>query len=109
MASQLPFTPGDLAVMATAVSELARNILNYAGEGEIVVAVAPDGRRTGIVVVARDAGPGIADPELAMQDGYSTSQGLGLGLPGTRRLMDEFALVTAPGAGTTVTAKKWAP
>jgi serine/threonine-protein kinase RsbT len=108
LASPLSFSGGELAMVATAVSELARNILIYAREGEIVVSVVESGSRAGVVVVARDEGPGIGDLELAMRDGFSTSKGLGLGLPGSKRLMDDFALVSAVGVGTTVTMSKWA-
>jgi serine/threonine-protein kinase RsbT len=109
IATTLSLTASDVAMVATAVSELARNILNYAREGEIVLGLAAAAGRRGVVVVARDEGPGIADLELAMQDGFSTSRGLGLGLPGSKRLMDEFEIESAPGTGTTVTLKKWAP
>jgi serine/threonine-protein kinase RsbT len=107
LAAELGFSRGDLALIATAISELARNILTYAGEGEIALEQEASNGRRGIVVTARDRGPGIADLELALQDGYSTSRSLGLGLPGVRRLMDEFAVDSAPGAGTTVRAIKW--
>ena len=93
--------------LGAGVAELGRNILTYAGSGEIVLRPAHAGSRRGISVVARDRGPGIPDVPLALQDGYSTSNSLGLGLPGTRRLMDEFAIDSAVGRGTTVTAKKW--
>jgi serine/threonine-protein kinase RsbT len=96
-------------MVATAVSELARNILVYAGGGTIDLSLIDQNSHRGVLVVAQDEGPGIADIELAMQDGYSTSNGLGLGLPGSDRLMDEFDLVSEVGVGTTVTAKKWAP
>jgi serine/threonine-protein kinase RsbT len=105
----LPFSRGDVAMVATAVSELARNILVYADEGEITVQLVQKGSRRGVCVVARDHGPGIADIEVALRDGYSTSGSLGLGLPGSRRLMDEFEIESAPGAGTTVSITKWAP
>ena len=107
LAQQLGFVGSDLTVIATAISELGRNILMYAGSGEIVLRVAQTGSRRGIVVVAQDQGPGIPDIPLAMQDAYSTSQSLGLGLPGTRRLMDDFAIDSVVGRGTTVTVKKW--
>ena len=97
----------DVTMIATAISELARNILKYAHEGEIVVEGVQRDSRAGVSVVARDDGPGIADVGLAMQDGFSTANSLGLGLPGTRRLMDEFEIVSSPGAGTVVTAIKW--
>lgn len=104
---QIGFVGSDLTVIATAISELGRNILSYAGKGTIHLRSAFIGGRRGIVVIARDEGPGIADLELAMQDGYSTSKSLGLGLPGTRRLMDEFEIDSAVGKGTKVTVKKW--
>jgi serine/threonine-protein kinase RsbT len=108
LAARSGFSGSDLTVVATAISELARNILEYAGNGEIVLRVVEQGSRRGIVVVASDRGPGIPDVALAMQDGYSTGNSLGLGLPGARRLMDEFEIVSEPEKGTTVTMKKWA-
>jgi len=109
LAEALGLTTTDLTLVATAISEVARNITAYAGRGEIVVRrVELDGAR-GIEVVARDAGPGIADVERALQDGYTTGGGLGLGLPGARRLMDDFEIVSQPGVGTTVTMTKWVP
>jgi serine/threonine-protein kinase RsbT len=107
LAQRLGFASSDLTVIATAISELGRNILNYAGSGEIVLRPTRAGNKHGILVAARDQGPGIPDIALAMQDGYSTSNGLGLGLPGTRRLMDEFDINSVVGQGTTVTVKKW--
>jgi serine/threonine-protein kinase RsbT len=95
-------------LVATAISEVARNIVVYAQRGEVVIAPAEERGRRGVVVVARDDGPGIANPELAMRDGFSTGNSLGMGLPGAKRLMDEFELSTAVGKGTTVTMKKWA-
>ena len=109
LAREAGFSEGDQTVIAAAVSEIARNIVNYARKGEIEFSVVHDGDRSAVVVVARDHGPGIRDVTLALQDGYSTSGGLGLGLPGARRLMDEFELVSAPGNGTTVTMRKWRP
>ena len=107
LAESLGFSTAELAMTATAVSELARNILTYARVGEIAVAVHAEGRRKGVRVIASDRGPGIADVELAMQDGYTTSGGLGLGLPGSKRLVDQFELESAVGVGTTVTLTKW--
>jgi serine/threonine-protein kinase RsbT len=107
LAGQLGFTGSDLTVIATAISELGRNILTYAGSGEILLRPAHAGGKRGIVVIARDEGPGIPDVALAMQDGYTTSNSLGLGLPGTRRLVDEFEIDSVVGRGTTVTMKKW--
>ena len=104
---ELGFPKTDLALIATAISELARNILTYAGEGEIEIALEEADARRGLVIVARDQGPGIADIALALQDGYSTSRSLGIGLPGVRRLMDEFEVTSEPGSGTQVRATKW--
>jgi serine/threonine-protein kinase RsbT len=101
------FGPIDLAIIATAISELARNIVLYARRGEIILKVTQSKDPPGILVVALDEGPGIPDAAEAMQSGYSTSGGLGLGLPGVRRLMDEFEIVSEVGRGTTVTATKW--
>jgi serine/threonine-protein kinase RsbT len=98
----------DQTLLATAISEVARNITAYAQRGEVLLELVRDGAgRRGIRVVARDDGPGIADLERALTDGYTTGGGLGLGLPGARRLVDEFDIETAPGEGTTVTLIKW--
>ncbi len=98
----------DQTLLATAISEIARNITTYAERGEVVIDLVRhrDGR-TGVRVVASDRGPGIEDLERALTDGYTTGGGLGLGLPGARRLVDEFDIQTAPGEGTTVTLIKW--
>ena len=107
LASRVGFSSGEATLIATAISELSRNIVLYAKRGEIVVAAVENGSRRGVVVMARDEGPGISDVRRATAGGYSTSGGLGLGLAGVRRLMDEFEIVTDVGIGTTVTAKKW--
>lgn len=107
LAAEHGFTAGDQTVIAVAISEVARNIVRYAKRGEIVLRPFNSGNRVGIAIVARDQGPGIRDLQLAMQDGYSTSGGLGLGLPGARRLMDEFDIQSQVGAGTTITMRKW--
>lgn len=107
MARQLHFTTGDLTLVATAVSEVARNIVSYAKRGEILISIVEQAGRRGVRVVARDQGPGIADVGLALTDGYSTGRSLGLGLPGARRLMDEFAIESQVGKGTTVSMIKW--
>lgn len=107
LATVLGFVSTDSTLLATAISELARNIIRYAKQGEIRIASVQSGDRVGITVVARDNGPGIANISLAMQDGFSTSGGLGLGLPGVKRLMDEFHLVSDVNNGTRVTIKKW--
>jgi len=107
LALRIGFRPTDATLIATAISELARNILLYAASGEIAIRPIERGERTGVAVVAQDRGPGIADLPRAMEDGYSTSGRLGLGLPGVRRLMDEFEIRSGPGQGTTVKVKKW--
>jgi serine/threonine-protein kinase RsbT len=107
VAAEAGFSSGDQTVIAAAISEIARNILMYAKRGEIMLSLVANGDRQGVVVVARDQGPGIPDVARALQDGYSTSGGLGLGLPGARRLMDDFDVASAVGKGTTVTMKKW--
>jgi serine/threonine-protein kinase RsbT len=107
MVSGLRFSSSELTLIATAISEVARNIVNYAGTGEIILRIVEKGQRRGLLVIARDRGPGIADTARAMEDGYSTSRGLGLGLPGSKRLMDEFDLVSEVGKGTEVTMTKW--
>jgi serine/threonine-protein kinase RsbT len=108
VASRLSFSRTDLTLIATAVSEISRNIVRFAGRGEVVIELL-EHPRPGVRIVARDAGPGIADVADALTDGYSTSHGLGLGLPGARRLMDEFDVVSEVGRGTTVTMTKWRP
>jgi serine/threonine-protein kinase RsbT len=107
LAASIGFSSTDQTLFATAISEVARNIVSYAGHGEIVLRAIEEGHRRGILVLARDQGPGIADLELAMRDGYSTGNSLGVGLPGARRLMDDFELLSELGVGTTVTMKKW--
>jgi serine/threonine-protein kinase RsbT len=102
------FSRTEQTLIATAISEVARNIVEYAQRGEIVLSAVEQPGRRGVVVVARDNGPGIQDPELAMRDGYSTAHSLGMGLPGAKRLMDEFDLSSTVGSGTTVTMRKWA-
>jgi serine/threonine-protein kinase RsbT len=109
LAAQLGFSLTDLTLIATAISEVARNITTYAGRGEISLRLVRQAGRRGLVVVASDDGPGIADLDRALEDGYSTGRGMGLGLPGARRLMDEFEIDSSPGQGTTVTMRKWTP
>jgi|tagenome__1003787_1003787.scaffolds.fasta_scaffold20819093_2 RNA polymerase sigma factor (sigma-70 family) len=106
LAGQLNFSRTELTLIATAVSEIARNIVRFAGEGQIFIELV-DEPWPGVRIVARDTGPGIPDVERALQNGYSTYQGLGLGLPGARRLMDEFTVTSTVGQGTTVTMTKW--
>jgi serine/threonine-protein kinase RsbT len=107
LAKSLKFSGSELTLIATAISEIARNIVTYAKRGQIVLRLVSQGRRRGIRVVAKDEGPGIVDIARAMEDGYSTSSSLGLGLPGSKRLMDEFDIVSTIGKGTTVTMTKW--
>ena len=107
LAAQLGFSSVDLTLISTAISEIARNIVSYARQGEMVFRPDRKNSRKGIVVIACDQGPGIPDINVAMQDGYSTSGSLGIGLPGARRLMDDFEIVSEAGKGTCVTMKKW--
>jgi serine/threonine-protein kinase RsbT len=107
MANELGFSSGDATLIATAISELARNIISYAGRGQISLKMVNGLNRQGISVIATDDGPGIPDIHQALRDGFSTSGSLGLGLPGVRRLMDEFEITSQPGRGTIVAVKKW--
>jgi len=107
LAAELGFTPTNQILIATAISELARNIVLYAKRGEIILRCQHRSEVDGLTVIASDQGPGIADIAQAMQLGYSTSGSLGLGLPGVQQLMDEFDIQSAPGRGTTITIKKW--
>jgi len=107
LAAQLGFAGSDLTVIATAISEVSRNIVSYANRGEIILRSAEDQNRRGIIVIARDDGPGIANIDDAMRDGFSTARSLGLGLPGARRLMDDFDIESTVGKGTMITMKKW--
>lgn len=107
MAAALGFFGADLTLIATAISEIARNLIEHAGEGMVRIARVHNGIREGLQVTVTDQGPGIADIARAMEDGYSTGQGLGLGLPGARRLMDEFELQSQIGKGTRIVMRKW--
>ena len=107
MANDLGFSSGDATLIATAISELARNIVSYARKGEIKLKGIHGSSQIGILVVASDEGPGIVDIRQALRDGFSTSGSLGLGLPGVRRLMDDFDISSQPGKGTIVAVKKW--
>lgn len=109
LARQLGFSLTDVTMIATAISEIARNITSYAGQGEVRVGVQYRDGRQALVVRAEDDGPGIADVERALEDGYSTGRGLGLGLPGARRLMDRLIVESSPGKGTVVEMWKWIP
>lgn len=107
VAKRLGFGAIDQARIATAVSELARNIFLYAGTGTVSVRLLDRQGRRGIEIICADQGPGISNIELVMSDGYSTSRGMGMGLPGAKRLMDEFDLRSQVGVGTTVICRKW--
>lgn len=107
LAVQAGFGPTDATVLATAISEIARNIVRFADRGEVTMVIVNDGETAGLTVVARDVGAGIEDVEQALQVGFTTYGGRGLGLPGSRRLMDEFEITSEIGRGTTVTMTKW--
>ena len=107
LAQRLGFRRPDPTLIATAISELARNVVMHVGHGEIVMRPLVEGRRYGLLVVVSDEGQGIADVDAAVRDGHASRGGLGLGLPGARRLMDEFEIESQPGEGTTVTMRKW--
>ena len=107
MAGQLGFSACDVTLVASAISELIRNIFVHAKHGEIQIRPSNDRSRRGITVVASDQGPRIADVDFAAQMGYSASGGIGLGLPGVKRIMDEFDISSEPGRGTTITVTKW--
>jgi serine/threonine-protein kinase RsbT len=107
LAAQLKLSGNDQVIIVIAISEVARNIFQYAGQGEIVLSSVQQDGQQGVLVMARDKGPGIANIERVLQDGYSTGGGLGLGLSGAKRLMDEFDIVSKVGQGTTIKMKKW--
>ncbi len=107
IAFDLGFSLTEVVGIVTALSEMTRNMLLYAGRGELTIESVRDGDRGGILIAARDEGPGIPDLQKAMMDGYSTSGGLGMGLPGIKRLMDTFEIRTEPEKGTTVIVRKW--
>lgn len=107
LAQAMGFSLGDATLIATAVSEVARNIVAYTSGGTVSLRRMNGASRVGLQIIAADDGPGIRDVEQAMRDGYSCSGGLGLGLPGVRRLMDEFVIESAVGKGTTVRVIKW--
>jgi serine/threonine-protein kinase RsbT len=104
---ELRFSLVDQTKMVTAASEIARNTLDYGGGGSVTLEILEDGIRRGLKVVFTDEGPGIADIELALRDGYTTGKGLGLGLGGARRLVHDFEVVSQPGKGTRVTLVRW--
>ncbi|MFS0691078.1 anti-sigma regulatory factor [Sporosarcina sp. 179-K 8C2 HS] len=106
-AKKAGFGTVDQARITTAISELARNIYLYAGKGKIEIERVSEGGLFGIKIIASDEGPGIPDLRQVMEDGFSTSGGLGAGMPGVKRLMDEFKVESEPGAGTVITTRKW--
>jgi serine/threonine-protein kinase RsbT len=107
LAADLGFSPMDRAMLAAVITELARNIIDHAGRGEVHFHAIEDAGRHGISVVARDRGPGIPNIKEALQASYSVAGGLGLGLRGAKGLMDSLEIISAPGRGTTVTGRKW--
>ncbi|MDP4162991.1 MAG: anti-sigma regulatory factor [Bacillota bacterium] len=107
VAKELGFGIVDQARITTAISELARNIYLYAGQGQICIEKLYDGGKSGLKIISIDSGPGISDIRQVMEDGFSTSGGLGAGLPGVKRLMDEFSIDSSPGSGTDIRATKW--
>jgi serine/threonine-protein kinase RsbT len=107
MAAAAGCSATDLTMVATAISEIARNLLTHAGGGQIEMGMVEVGGRRCLEIVASDEGPGIADIERALEDGYTTGEGLGLGLPGARRLMDDFTISSELGHGTVVVMRKW--
>ncbi len=107
LAAEQGLSDNEQVIVVIIISELARNIIRYATPGEIILTAIRRGPLCGVGVVARDGGPGIPDVERALQGGHSTGGGLGQGLPGVRRLADEFEIASEPGQGTTVTIKKW--
>jgi serine/threonine-protein kinase RsbT len=107
LAEELGFSKVEATLIATAISEVARNVVQYAGEGEVVIQCIHAGGRAGVRIRIRDSGPGIASVELALQGEHPSGGRTGLGLPGARRLMDELVIDSEPGAGTVVTMTKW--
>lgn len=107
LAAAIGFSSTDQTIIALAISEIARNIVSYARRGGMTFTRVEQGGRGGISIVAADEGPGIPDIELAMRDGYSTARSLGVGLPGTKRVMDDFDIASTVGRGTVITMRKW--
>lgn len=107
LSGRLRFNSGDRAMIAIVISEIVRNTVLYAHRGRLTLRLVRDGNRRGLLIIVQDEGPGIPDLERVMQDGYTTSQGLGIGLPSAKRLMDEFHIASEVGKGTTITMTKW--
>ncbi|MEW6261805.1 MAG: anti-sigma regulatory factor [Thermodesulfobacteriota bacterium] len=109
MAGEIGFGILDQTKIATAISEITRNIIKYARDGVLSLEIIDDGNRKGLEIICTDKGPGIRNIELAMKEGYSTSNGLGMGLPGVKKLMDEFSIESETDQGTTIVVRKWLP
>lgn len=107
LAIRAGFSICDSTLITTAISEMSRNVLEYAEQGEVTISLLKNGTKNGVKIVVHDSGPGIADIAQVMKDGYSSRKGMGIGLPGCKRLMDEFEIRSKLGTGTTVTMKKW--
>lgn len=107
LAAKMGFSSSEQVLIATAISEAARNILQYAGKGTVVISTIEETHRRGILIIAQDTGPGIPDIDQALLDGYSSSGGLGLGLAGIKRLMSDLEIISEPGKGTTLTMRRW--
>lgn len=107
LAAKIGFSKTDQTLIATAISEICRNIIEYAGSGDITIEFKNNKNRRGIIITAKDEGPGIEDVERACQEGYSTGRGMGVGLSGSKRIMDEFDIQSERGKGTTINMSKW--
>lgn len=107
LAGQIGFESNDQTLIATALSEICRNVLEYAGSGKVTIKPGNRKKSDGLTVIVSDSGPGIEDVNKALQEGYSTGRGMGVGLPGTMRIMDDFSIESKIGKGTTVTMSKW--
>lgn len=107
LADNIGFTTNERTLIATAVSEICRNIIEYAHDGEVTLEPSFKNQKRGITITVEDRGPGISDLKQAMQDGYSTGRGMGVGLPGTKRIMDEFDIQSEIGKGTRIVMSKW--
>lgn len=106
LAREIGFSTNDQTLIATALSEVCRNIIEYAGTGKVIIETIQDSS-PGITITAHDQGPGIEDVEKALEEGYSTGKGMGIGLPGCKRIMDQFQIDSKTGKGTVVSMHKW--
>lgn len=107
VAEKIGFSANERTLIATVVSEICRNIIEYAKTGQVIIQVLLQNSRIGILITAVDNGPGISNIDMAMKDGFSTGRGMGIGLPGSRRIMDDFEIESTPEYGTTVIMRKW--